>query len=105
MSRLRAELGNGVLARDSALTAVALALLTRERPFEELLVGARRIGGDVDTIGAMAGAIWGAARGAGELPQASLGRLEERRRIEAAAAGRPSAAVVQRVIAHTPELP
>lgn len=36
------------------------------------------LGGDADTIGAMAGAIWGAANGAGGLPANQLGLLEAR---------------------------
>jgi poly(ADP-ribose) glycohydrolase ARH3 len=42
-------------------------------------------GGDVDTIGAMAGAVWGAARGAASLPSEHLARLEQRRRLVAVA--------------------
>ena len=38
--------------------------------------------GDVDTIGAMAGAIWGAARGVQALPQDQLRMLEQRERLE-----------------------
>ena len=36
-----------------------------------------KIGGDVDTIAAMAGGIWGAARGVDELPQEKLAELED----------------------------
>ena len=35
-----------------------------------------------DTIGAMSGALWGAANGASSLPEASLRRLEQRARLE-----------------------
>jgi ADP-ribosylglycohydrolase len=38
-------------------------------------------GGDVDTIGAMAGAIWGAANGARKLPALALVNLEQRERL------------------------
>jgi ADP-ribosylglycohydrolase len=55
------------------------------QPFEAMLTFAARCGGDVDTIGAMAGAIWGAARGSSPLPAAALGRLEQRQRITATA--------------------
>jgi len=42
-------------------------------------------GGDTDTIGAMAGGIWGARRGAAALPEEPLARLEQRDRLQAAA--------------------
>jgi ADP-ribosylglycohydrolase len=42
-------------------------------------------GGDADTIGAMAGAVWGAANGCSKLPQASLAKLEQRERLLALA--------------------
>ena len=42
-------------------------------------------GGDVDTVGAMSGAIWGAANGAERLPAPELERLEERGRLESTA--------------------
>ena len=40
-----------------------------------------KLGGDADTIGAMAGAIWGAANGATKLPAESLSKLEQRERL------------------------
>ena len=43
-------------------------------------------GGDVDTIGAMAGAIWGAANGARKLPALALVKLEQRERLTSLAA-------------------
>lgn len=81
---LRRELGNGVAAIDSAPTALHVACRCRDEPFEALLELVRRIGGDTDTIGAMAGGVWGAWRGAGALP-ASVEQLEARERITSAA--------------------
>jgi poly(ADP-ribose) glycohydrolase ARH3 len=52
------------------------------RPFLELQAFVARCGGDTDTIGAMAGAIWGAANGSAALPEAVLTNLEARERIE-----------------------
>jgi ADP-ribosylglycohydrolase len=75
--RLALELGNSVAAVESCVTAVYVALANRERSFDDLLAFVIAIGGDVDTIAAMAGAIWGAARGLAELPQARLERLEQ----------------------------
>ncbi len=76
-----AGLGNGVAAVQSCVTAVYLALAFINRPFDDLLAFAIQLGGDVDTIAAMAGAIWGAARGVQELPEARLNRLEQRERL------------------------
>lgn len=71
------ELGNGIAAVDSCVTAVYLALAFRESSFDDLLEFAISLGGDVDTIAAMACAVWGAARGIDELPQARLEQLEK----------------------------
>ncbi len=70
------KLGNGIAAVDSCLTAIYSALAFRERTFDELLDFVVKVRGDVDTISAMAGAIWGAARGKGALPEARLQTLE-----------------------------
>ncbi len=76
------ELGNGIAAVESCVTAVYLALAFRSRTFEELLGFAIELRGDVDTISAMACAIWGAARGFDELPQARLNQLEQCERLK-----------------------
>jgi ADP-ribosylglycohydrolase len=55
-------------------------------PFLELQAFVAQVGGDVDTIGAMAGALWGAANGAARLPGSELAKLEQRERLERAAA-------------------
>ena len=70
------ELGNSLLAHESAVTAICIA--ERAASFEELMEQAVTTGGDVDTIGAMAGAIWGARHGVEALPDT---RVEERDRI------------------------
>ncbi|MDH3451320.1 MAG: ADP-ribosylglycohydrolase family protein [Gammaproteobacteria bacterium] len=80
--RLAAELGNGIAAIASCPTAVYVALAFRERPFDELLEFTIAMGGDVDTIAAMASAIWGAARGFSQLPRARLQQLEQQERLE-----------------------
>lgn len=82
---VRSDLGNGMTAQDSAVTAVYLALRFRRREFEELAEFGRRCGGDTDTIGAMAGALWGAANGAAALPTRHLSRLEAREEIHGVA--------------------
>lgn len=79
------RLGRQVVAHASAVTAVYLAARFRDDDFEDLVRFVVAVGGDVDTIGAMAGGIWGAWRGAGALPPEALARLEDRERFEAAA--------------------
>ena len=72
------KLGNGISAVDSCMTAVYLALRYMESAFRDMLDFARSCGGDVDTISAMSGAIWGAGNGIDGLPSADLDRLERR---------------------------
>ncbi|MCB9543291.1 MAG: ADP-ribosylglycohydrolase family protein [Myxococcales bacterium] len=75
-------LGNTITAEGSVITALYLAARFADAPFGALLEFTRRVGGDVDTIGAMAGAIWGTTRGGAALPADLLGALEGRERIE-----------------------
>ncbi|MBH0205093.1 MAG: ADP-ribosylglycohydrolase family protein [Nitrospira sp.] len=77
-SDVAAELGNGTAAVESCVTAVYIALAFINRPFDELLAFSFQLRGDVDTITAMASAMWGAARGLNELPQARLELIEQR---------------------------
>lgn len=81
------RLGNGIAAAESCVTAVYVAARFLRSPFEELLGFVRALRGDVDTISAMAGAMWGAANGAEALPQRALRRLEAVERIRAVAFG------------------
>lgn len=78
------ELGHSVLAHESAVTAVYLAARFAEAPFEDLVRFTVAVGGDVDTIAAMAGGIWGASRGAEALPEDLVLRLEDSARFTAA---------------------
>ena len=71
-----ARLGRGIAAAESCTTAVYVAMRYLGDTFEDLLGFTIKIGGDVDTIAAMAGAIWGATRGVDELPQEMLAKLE-----------------------------
>ena len=66
------QLGNGVSALNSCVTAVYLAERFLEKRFEQLLAFTRELHGDVDTISAMAGAIWGAWHGFSKLPTTGL---------------------------------
>ena len=80
-SEIAQHLGRGVAADKSCVTAVYLALRHFNQPFLEMLRVITKLGGDADTIGAMAGAIWGAANGATKLPAVSLLKLEQRERL------------------------
>ena len=80
-----AELGNGIAAVDSCVTAVYVALAFRNSSFNELLAFAIGLRGDVDTIAAMACAVWGAACGLDALPKARLAHLEQCDRLKALA--------------------
>ncbi|HEY8878070.1 MAG TPA: ADP-ribosylglycohydrolase family protein [Roseateles sp.] len=79
------QLGRGIAAADSCITAIYLAARFLEAPFEDLIRFVACVGGDVDTIGAMAGGIWGASRGRVDLPPAALDKLESRDRLTALA--------------------
>jgi len=81
-AEVRRHLGNGIAAADSCVTALYLALRFLSAEFLELHQVIVQVGGDVDTIAAMAGAIWGAANGAKRLPRPQLATLEQHERIE-----------------------
>ncbi len=68
-------LGNGIQALESVPTAIASFALT-PRSFEETIANVIFLGGDTDTLAAMAGAIAGAYLGASKLPQRLIGLLE-----------------------------
>ncbi|CUI06139.1 putative hydrolase [Janthinobacterium sp. CG23_2] len=63
-----AKLGNGMTAETSCVTAIYIAFRFRDATFEEMMAFVRKCGGDVDTIAAMSGAMWGAANGEHRLP-------------------------------------
>lgn len=84
-AEVRAQLGSGITAIDSCVTAVYLAARFLHAPFDELIKFIAACGGDTDTIGAMSGAIWGAANGLDALPEPSLRTLEGRVRIQSTA--------------------
>ncbi|MBI4614753.1 MAG: ADP-ribosylglycohydrolase family protein [Planctomycetes bacterium] len=78
---VRRALGAWVEAHESAVTAVYLARRF-DGSFQEMVKFAIRLGGDTDTIAAMAGGILGARHGAGFLPGEFLARIEAREEIE-----------------------
>jgi poly(ADP-ribose) glycohydrolase ARH3 len=62
-SDIKKYLGNGMLALDSCVTALYFAFRYREQCFQHMLDEIFSLGGDTDTIAAMAGGIWGAFNG------------------------------------------
>jgi poly(ADP-ribose) glycohydrolase ARH3 len=81
---LARQLGTSVTARTSVPAAIAVALHAPDD-----IVGTVRaaigLGGDTDTVAAMAAAITGAHLSVGSIPEALLRRLEARDRIASAA--------------------
>src|SRR5262249_27091958 len=69
-----AALGNRIEALHSVPTAIASFALTPES-FESTVSHVIFLGGDTDTLAAMAGAVSGAYLGAGRLPSRLLGLL------------------------------
>lgn len=70
-----AGLGNGIEALQSVPTAIASFALTPES-FEDAISNVIFLGGDTDTLAAMAGALSGAYLGVGRLPNRLVGLLE-----------------------------
>jgi len=68
---IRQQLGNGITAPESVVTAIYYVLAFRHRDFDSMMSAIIDLKGDVDTIGSMAGAMWGAANGATALKKYS----------------------------------
>ncbi len=96
-SEVARRLGNGIAATESCVTALYAALRFLHVPLPDLLAFVAKCRGDVDTIGAMAGAIWGAANGSGRIPPDLLRRLEQRHRIEQVGAALFQASAIRRI--------
>ena len=77
-------LGNTVEVQNSVPTAV-YCFLRSPQDYEEVVTFAVNLGGDADTLGAMAGAIAGALHGEEAVPSRWSELLEHRDRIVAAA--------------------
>ncbi len=79
--RVARELGNGVTAHNSVPTAIH-SFLRCKHSFKESVLYAISLGGDIDTIGAMTGAISGAYHGADAIAERWKSKLESRDYIE-----------------------
>ena len=75
------ELGNGIEAF-TAVPASIFSFLVHPDSFEKAVIYAINLGGDTDTIGAMAGAISGAHLGIEAIPEKWLAKLENRSYLE-----------------------
>ncbi|TQV86228.1 hypothetical protein FKG94_01360 [Exilibacterium tricleocarpae] len=71
IKEIKRNLGNGIAAPQSCVTAIYFSLKFRDQKFESMLSQIFTLGGDVDTIASMAGAIWGAFNGASTLEEKS----------------------------------
>ncbi|MHC5038524.1 MAG: ADP-ribosylglycohydrolase family protein, partial [Planctomycetota bacterium] len=80
-AEVRSRLGTSILAHESAVTGVH-AFVRHGNDFQAMADAIIDLGGDTDTIGAMAGGIFGACHGTGALPPSLIGRLEARERLE-----------------------
>ena len=79
------NLGNGIKAADSCITAIFLGLRFRTKSFNELIKFTRKCGGDVDTLCSMSGSIWGAFNGFKNIPKELFDDLEDANRIKSLA--------------------
>ena len=66
----------GITATTSCVTSLYLAARFLDRSIDALIGFASDAGGDVDTVCAMAGALWGARNGFAALPGHLVARLE-----------------------------
>ncbi|HEX6233046.1 MAG TPA: ADP-ribosylglycohydrolase family protein [Jiangellaceae bacterium] len=73
-------IGSGIAAHEAAPAAVAAYLHCPSDPVAAISF-AVAMGGDTDTVAAMAGSLAGAASGEGSLPERLLRRLEQRERL------------------------
>jgi poly(ADP-ribose) glycohydrolase ARH3 len=83
---IKDNLGHGIMAIDSCVTALYFALQYRNKSFNAMLTDIFSLGGDTDTIAAMAGGIWGAFNGDAELKQFAE-KVENSHLIEGVAIG------------------
>lgn len=80
-SEVRERLGVSIVAHESVVTAL-YAFCRYPDDFRGMIEYIIGLGGDTDTIGAMAGGMSGARGGVSALPEEELARLEDRSRIE-----------------------
>ena len=75
------QLGNGIEAVNSTVTAVYLALRFIKQGYNKMIEFIQKLKGDTDTIATMAGAIWGAKNGLKAIKHEKLEVLESNKEI------------------------
>ena len=80
-AEVRRRLGNAIAAHESVVTAI-YAFCRSPEDFTAMTDFIISLGGDTDTIAAMAGGLFGAKNGWRSLPAAPLDKLEDRDSIE-----------------------
>ena len=78
---LKSRLGNGIAASQSCVTAIYFSLVYRDKSLDSMLIQIYSLRGDTDTIGAMAGAIWGAFNGANKIDINKIQSIENSEKI------------------------
>lgn len=78
---LKSKLGNSIAASQSSVTAIYFALKYRYKEFNYMLEKIYKLGGDTDTIAAMAGAIWGAFNGCETIDSTKIDSIEDSQKI------------------------
>jgi len=71
------NLGNSISASQSCLTSIYFALRYKDKDYNLMLEHIYKLGGDTDTIGAMAGAIWGSFNGYKNIDQNKICNIED----------------------------
>jgi poly(ADP-ribose) glycohydrolase ARH3 len=71
------KLGNGVRAFESCITSIYISQRFVKSSFEDMINFIKCVGGDADTIGAIAGSIWGASNGFKKLPSEIIAAVEQ----------------------------
>ncbi len=76
-SEIRKNLGNGIAAINSTVTAIYFALKYKNKAHDLMFKKIFSLKGDTDTIGAMAGGIWGAFNGYEQIHKEKLKKVED----------------------------
>ncbi|MFK8011951.1 MAG: ADP-ribosylglycohydrolase family protein [Marinicellaceae bacterium] len=82
INEFTAQLGNSIEAKNSCVTAICYALYFRDASFLDMFKHIKNGKGDVDTIAAMAGAIWGCFNGFDAMKNLELNQIESGESIE-----------------------
>jgi len=78
---VKEHLGNSIAASQSSVTAIYFSLRYRNKSYDSMLTQIYDLGGDTDTIAAMAGAIWGAFNGAKAIDENKIQTVEDSEKI------------------------